>query len=350
MSAFRPSTTFAAVLDPINDPRWQRFVDTAAGATIFHHSAWLSLIHRRYRYPVAACTLLDSDESVRAGFPVALVRTPLRGPRLVAFPFSDLCAPLGSPGEVGALGPVAGELRQRMGASMEVRGPFPGAPDAQPGARYCHHVVALAPHVGEVERRFRRSSVLRGVRRARREGLVAERRSDVEALDSFYRLHVATRSRLGAPTQPRGFIRDLEQLFAENLGFVLLVARRADIAAAAVFLHHGGVLTYKYGASDARALGLRPNNLLFWEAIRWGCENGMDRLYLGRTDVGQESLRTFKLAWGAEEDELVYTHLGNETPRSADRGVLGRALAVGLRRSPPIASRVAGELLYRHAG
>ena len=76
----------------------------------------------------------------------------------------------------------------------------------------------------------------------------------------------------------------------------------------------------------------------------------MERLDLGRTDIGQESLRAFKLAWGAEEQELVYTHMGPEPPRTADRGVAGRALAAGLQRAPPIASRLVGEALYRHAG
>ena len=350
MSETRTPDRSGAVLDPLGDPRWSAFVDRAAGATIFHHPAWLRVIHERYHYPVAACTVLGADGSVNAGLPMALVRTPLGRPRLVAFPFSDACPPLGASGDIEALGRVVEQVRGRFGASVEVRGRFDAAPGARPGARYCQHVLTLGKDVGDVERRFRRSSVLRGVRRARREGLVAERRRDVEALDSFFRLHVATRSRLGAPTQPRRFIRDWAGLFADDLGFVLLVARGADVAAAAVFLHHGGVLTYKYGASDARALPMRPNNLLFWEAIRWGCDNGLEQLDLGRSEVGQESLREFKRSWGADEQELVYTHLGAGAPRDADRGVLGRTLAAGLRRTPPTASRIAGELLYRYAG
>ena len=46
------------------------------------------------------------------------------------------------------------------------------------------------------------------------------------------------------------------------------------------------------------------------EAIRWGCEHGMRTLDFGRTHWGQEGLRSFKLAWGAEERELRYRHLG----------------------------------------
>jgi CelD/BcsL family acetyltransferase involved in cellulose biosynthesis len=247
------------------------------------------------------------------------------------------------------LGLLVDDLAGRMATSVEVHATL-AAPRAHPGARHRRHVVALTGGIGEVERRFRRSSVLRGMRRARREGLVAQFRVDRDALDCFYRLHVATRSRLGAPTQPRAFIRDLERLFREDLGFVLLVADGADVAAAAVFLHHGGVLTYKYGASDAARLSMRPNNLLFWEAIRWGCEHGIDALDLGRSDLGQESLREFKLSWGADEHVLDYTHIGPDRARAADRGAAGRALATVLRRAPPPASRLAGEILYRHAG
>jgi CelD/BcsL family acetyltransferase involved in cellulose biosynthesis len=335
-----------AILDPLGDPRWARFTGAADGATIFHHPAWLGLIARRYGYAVAACVLLDAEGEIAAGLPVALVRSRLTGRRLVAFPFSDVCPSLGPESLVAELGRAAQELQGRMDAPLEVRGHFPG----RPGARYLHHLVALGPDMAEVERGFRRSSVLRGVRRARREGLVAERRIDIAALDAFYGLHVATRSRLGAPTQPRAFIRDLGDLFAQGLGYVMVVSRGPDVAAAAVFLHHGKTLTYKYGASDASALALRPNNLLFWEAIRWGCENGFTVLDLGRSDTDQQSLREFKLSWGAEEHDLVYAHLGGGSPRASDRGLPGRLLAEGIRRTPPTVSRLTGEVLYRHAG
>jgi CelD/BcsL family acetyltransferase involved in cellulose biosynthesis len=339
----------AAVLHPVTDPRWRRFVDQTPGATIFHHPSWLELIGARYRYRLAACCLLDGDGAITAGLPVALVRSRLTGRRLVAFPFSDACPPLGDRSEMAALGLLVDNVARRMATSVEVRGRL-DAPRAHPGASYRQHVLPLSEDVAEVERGFRRSSVLRGLRRARRAGLVAQFRFDSDGLDLFYRLHVATRSRLGAPTQPRAFIRDLERLFREGLGFVLLVAHERQVAAAAVFLHHGGVLTYKYGASDEACLPMRPNNLLFWEAIRWGCEHGMEALDLGRSELGQQSLREFKLSWGADEHLLEYTHIGSDRARDADRGTAGRALATVLRRTPPAASRLAGEVLYRHAG
>jgi CelD/BcsL family acetyltransferase involved in cellulose biosynthesis len=119
--------------------------------------------------------------------------------------------------------------------------------------------------------------------------------------------------------------------------------------AAAVFLVFNGTLTYKYGASDARFLDRRPNNLLFMEAIRWGCEHGLHTFDLGRTDVGHDSLRAFKLMWGAEEHLLQYTQLGGQdvARRSLE---LPEAMRLLIRRAPPILSRGLGELLYRHVG
>jgi lipid II:glycine glycyltransferase (peptidoglycan interpeptide bridge formation enzyme) len=189
--------------------------------------------------------------------------------------------------------------------------------------------------------------LLRGVRRALREGLKTERRTDEHALAAFYRLHMATRSRLGVATQPRRFILRFSELFAAGHGFVLLVHDGGPPVAAAIFLTHRGVLTYKYGASDARALRRRPNNLLFMEAIRWGCKHDMHALDFGRTDWEHQSLREFKLAWGAEEQELRYRRLGDSAPRRA-AGAVSHALAPLIRQSP-LASRFAGEVLYRHA-
>ncbi|MHB1836428.1 MAG: hypothetical protein ACYCXW_15870 [Solirubrobacteraceae bacterium] len=35
-------------IDPLGDPRWQRFVENSGQATIFHHVQWLALLHAQY--------------------------------------------------------------------------------------------------------------------------------------------------------------------------------------------------------------------------------------------------------------------------------------------------------------
>jgi CelD/BcsL family acetyltransferase involved in cellulose biosynthesis len=340
-------------LDPVGDSRWLQLLSRAPEASIFHHPAWLRLLQATYGYELRACCLGGPDGMLLGGLPVATVSSRITGSRLVALPFSDLCPPLvasGAPhGAAAALARALEAFGQLRRLPLEVRGTGQVLPVAPSGERFHHHVLTLEADAEAVQRRFAKAQAMRGAPPPRREGLRAELRTDRHALAGFYRLHVATRRRLGVPTQPRRFILGLAELFDQGLGFVLCVRGGDRLMAAAVFLTSHDVLTYKYGASDARFLAARPNNLLFMEAIRWGCDHEFRSLDFGRTHWGQEGLRAFKLAWGSEERELRYRYLGGPLPRARDARVASTLAAV-IRRSPPVASRLIGEVLYRHAG
>ena len=340
----------AALLDPLHDPRYARLVERSSAASIFHHPRWLDTLRRHYGYAFAAACALDASGEAVAGLPVALVSSRLTGRRLVSLPFSDLCPVLvldGAPDE-GASVAVARLVTEQQvrGIPLEARTVLPGVGSTV--ERFLVHLIDLTLGQAEVERRFH-SRVRRNIRKAERSGVEVRRRTDRDALDAFFALHVQTRRRLGVPTQPRAFIRDLEALFADGLGFVSLATHEAAPVAAAVFLRTGGTLTYKYGASDEAALALRPNNVLFGDTIRWACEEGLSTLDLGRTDAGQEGLATFKRSWGAAELPLPYTFVGRGAPDAGDSRA-EELLGELIRRSPPVVGQAIGQALYRHVG
>lgn len=341
------------LLDPIADPQWLAFVEGNPSAEVFHHPRWLELLRDQYGYELEACCVANGN-GIEAGIPIARIESRLTGRRLVSLPFSDICSPalaagLDDPALLGTLGTALAEEADERGLELTVRGALPEAPGAQLEGGFFRHLLPLAADPAEVEARYSKSQVKRGIKKAVREGLEWQRRTDVEALDAFYALHVRTRHRLGVPTQPKRFIRRFERLFDEGLGFVGLVLDDGRPVAAAVFLTCNGVVTYKYGASDAAALNKRPNNLLFSEAIRWACESGQRTLDFGRTEADNAGLRSFKRSWGAEEVELPYTHLGGAAlePGSGRRD---RLVGAVIRRSPPFVGRLVGAALYRHFG
>ena len=95
--------------------------------------------------------------------------------------------------------------------------------------------------------------------------------------------------------QPRRFLqlsgpRSSTRIF----GFIVVVWHNGRAIASGVFLTTNDVVIYKFGASDANAWKLRPNNLLVWEAIRRSVERGATLFDFGRSDVGQEGLASFK--------------------------------------------------------
>ncbi|QWZ09554.1 GNAT family N-acetyltransferase [Nocardioides panacis] len=342
--ALVPPSSFA-VVDPVRDPRWAALAQTASGSCAFHHPAWLAMLERVYGYQVIACAVLDGDGRFEAGLPMALVGGRVNRARLVALPFSDVVVPLARDARASQwhrLRIALDQFRQQNALSIELRGEFPGVP-REAISTYRHHLLSLTQGYEAVVSGMK-PQVARGERRARREGLRVEFRTDGGALGEFFDLHVRTRKRQGVPTQPRRFIMALEDLFAEGLGFVVVVRDGRVPATAAVFLSSNGTLIYKYGASDPRLLAKRPNNLLFMDTIRWACEHGLERLDFGRTDADHDSLCSFKRSFGAAETSLAYSTLaGDDVP--ARRGHVLAATVI--RRSPPFVGRFAGELLYR---
>lgn len=340
------------LIDPIDDPDWLDFIEGSPSAEVFHHPRWLELLRTQYGYEIQACCV-GSGRGIEAGIPIARIESRLTGRRLASLPFSDVCSPVlardADPAALDALGQALVEESERTGLELTVHASLPSASGAFVQHRFfCHH-LPLADDPAEVERGYSKSQIKRGIKKAQREGLRAERRTDSAALDAFYSLHLKTRQRLGVPTQPRRFIRRFEELFAADLGFVELIFDEDQPIAAAVFLTYKGTVTYKYGASDARKLNKRPNNLLFSDVIRWACEAGFDRLDFGRTDIDNEGLRAFKRSWGASETELSYTYLADREP-SPDPVLRDRIMSTTIQRSPALVGRLAGEALYGHFG
>jgi hypothetical protein len=114
-----------------------------------------------------------------------------------------------------------------------------------------------------------------------------------------------------------------------------------------VFLCSGRTLVYKYGASDEREWSHRPNDLIFRTVIGDAASRGFRDLDFGRTDLEDAGLRRFKSGWGAHEEPLVYTVLGDSAHSSAAGAV--RLISPLIRKVTPSFSRALGEVLYRYS-
>lgn len=338
------------VLAP-EDDRWLAFVLGHSEALPFHHPSWARVLSESYNYPSFVLALTDEKGRINAGMPIMEIRKRFRPSRWVSLPFTDRCPLLATEEVMTArfIGLANRAREQADVARLEVHSDLPGG-DVHRQRRGVAHVLSLSPDPELTFRRFSRSQVQRNVRKGERLGLTLRRAETAEDLtESFYRLHLRTRRRLGVPVQPRRFFDVLWRLvIAPREGFVLLAYWGELPVAGAVFLTSGRTVVYKYGASEPAFWPLRPNHLIFWDAIRWSCENGFAAFDFGRSDFDNLGLRNFKSGWGAVEKPLVYATVGGELPR------VGRRTRVSLlppliRRSPLWLCRAIGEATYRYA-
>lgn len=333
---------------------WIDFVQSQANASCFHHPAWAGLLSDCYGYQAFAMAMTDDAGRVVAGLPVIEIRRPWGERRWVSLPFTDHCTPLAID-DVAlqhlVLNVIEAQKIYNL-SSIEVRADMKvhGAGDGSFNSRsdVLSHTLRLQPDAQSLFRRFNKTQVQRNILKAERAGVSVHWGESLCDMEAFYSLHVGTRRRLGIPVQPKRFFDLLwKGILSAGLGLLLIVYKHDRPVAAAVFLVFNRVMIYKYGASDQKFLGLRPNNLLFWHAIRWGCDNGYQSFDFGRTDAENTGLRKFKNGWGTDEVPLVYSVVGSRATKfSLDRG--SKVLSGVIRRLPSWVCRATGELFYKY--
>jgi lipid II:glycine glycyltransferase (peptidoglycan interpeptide bridge formation enzyme) len=335
----------------VNDERWMDYILSNPEADVFHHPEWISLLERCYGYRPFLLVVFNESNELSAGLPVMEVNSWLTGRRWVSLPFSDYCRPLFfHKTELERL--ITGlsqVVSDRQVPRVELRWEYPEASNLYSKPDFKMHTIHLDPDIDVVEKRLKRTH-RQNIKTARKRGVRVELGHQLEDMQKYYQLQLETRRRHGVPAQPWRFFRELaETFFEKQLAFVLLAYYEQDPIAGILFLNWGKKIVAKYAASKTDTLKLRPNNLLFWEGINWGCENGYSLFEFGRTDVANHGLCRYKRGWGAQEDPLTYAQL-SETPPKPENGRTNQLSQSVIRKAPLWVCRFSGELLYKHFG
>ena len=344
---------------PLEDPRWAGLLERHPRASVFHSVAWLEALRRTYGYEPVAYTTAAPGEPLNDGFVFCRVQSWLTGRRLVSLPFSDHCEPLlERNGDLQVfLEKVGEESEAKTWRYIEIR-PQEALPVAIPGlhatAHYTLHRLDLRADLDTLFRGFHKDSIQRKIKRAKREGLTCEVGTTEPILDAFFHLLTITRRRHGVPPQPRVWFRNLIECFGPALQISIASQGRRPVAAM-LTLRHKNTLIYKYGGSDTRFNNLGSMHCLYWESIQRAKDLGLETLDLGRSDLDQKGLITFKTRWGARVSNLTYfrfSHSDNPTHwfESAGPNWKTRAAKSLLAHTPASVLPTLGDLLYKHIG
>ena len=243
-------------VDPIIDQRWQALIERHRDAGIFHTSGWLEALRRTYGYEPVAYAIERGQELVN-GIPFCRIRSWFTGRRLVSLPFSDHCQPLvESYLELKELlSAVQEDAAEQRCKYFEIRPLILEEPQVPAEAKVTKnsgaliHRLDLRPSQEDIFRGFHKQ-VVRKIARSERERVSYEEGRSEELLSKFYRLLLLTRRRHQLPPQPLVWFRNLIDCLGPRLK--IRVASKDDTPIASIItLSFKGVVTYKYGCSDA---------------------------------------------------------------------------------------------------
>jgi len=343
-------------LDPLGDPRWQTLVDRHPNASVFHTTGWLEAIRRTYGYKPVVFTTSSPTLELKAGLLFCRVRSWLTGPRMVSLPFSDRCEPLCDPGEFEALvSYLQSALDHQDWKYLEIRlvdGYFSQGAEAagfRVKDRHLLHRVNLRSSLADLLRSFHKDSVQRRVRRAEQAGLVERVGRSERLLKDFYGLCLLTRQRQHLPPQPYKWFHNVVQCMGDNMD--IRTAYKNDVPIASILtLRYRGVVYYKYGCSDARFNNLGATPFLLWRAICEASSHGATEFDLGRTEVSNAGLISFKNKWAREPQALTYWKFPASSADSFERGWKVKLLKEVFSLMPNRLLTATGRLLYPHIG
>jgi len=350
--AFKENSLPIERINPLAHPAWSPFVAQHPAASIFHTAGWLQALRRTYQYEPAALAIVRPDHSISAALVYCRVDSWLTGRRLVSLPFCDHCDPLVSDeqqfAELSARLIEMGHQSKCKYVELRPSNEQIVAPRGfQQSEQFSLHRVDLRPGASAIFKTFHRDSIQRKIRKAEREGLTIQKGRDADLMREFYGLMLHTRRRHGLPPQPIEWFSNL----AESLGEALLVRvayKDGKAIAGILTLEHQATLTYKYGASDERFHNLGGMPFLFWDAIQDATGRGFEQMDMGRSELDNTGLSTFKERWGATATSLTYWKSPAPRLRSHPSRYM-RLVHYACSHSPNAWLRVLGTLVYRHA-
>lgn len=342
------------IRNPLETKAWDELIANSGSSSFFHTRAWAEVLHHTYAYiPLYFCSLKPVADRLSILIPFMEINSRITGKRGVSLPFSD-SAPLITDTVENTRALVSQLIKYgRMNGwkYIEFRDNIFPDKSITPYESFYVHVLELDQTIDTLYEGLS-SSNKRALRKARREGGTFFADNTYQGLKNYYRLHVSTRKRQGVPPQSFSFFSCIfERIILKNRGNIFFVSYQGRPVAGMVLFEFNNHVIYKFGASDMAYQQVRPNNLLFWEAIKWYAEKGYKTLHFGRTDRSHEGLRQFKSGWSARESVLQYYRydLSHSTYISKN---IGESTAISnlLTKMPVTMLKMLGKVAYRHVG
>ena len=344
-------------IDPTQDVRWSRFIQTHANASIFHTVGWLQALRKTYGYEPVVFTTSSARSELKNGLVFCRIKSWLTGRRLVSLPFSDHCEPLYESVEdlQFLIRYLKACLEQQGLKYLEIRpvdanfGQTGASLSLSPAALYSLHILDLRPELRDLFGALDRDSIQRRIQRADRAALVEKCGRSDDLLKDFYTLFVITRARHGVPPVPISWFHNLIDGVGESVELRLAYTNGRAIAGI-LTLQFRDRLYYKYGCSDTRFKKLGATPWLFWRAITQAKSNGITKFDMGRTEHDNPGLLRFKNHWVPRPERLTYWKFPNEPSFQAVVGWKSRATKRALAFMPLVLKMAVGKIAYRHVG
>lgn len=328
---------------------WDDYVEQHPLATGYHRFGWKEVIERSFSHDACYLAVQDGDGNLHGVLPLIRMSSVLFGRFMVSLPFVNYGGLLCSCREAEAmLVAEAAKVSAAMGAGyVELR----HVGDRNIGLPVKTHKVTMILELErDVDSQWKafNAKLRNQVRKAENSGFTVMVGS-LELLDGFYEVFCRNMRDLGTPVYAKTFFRNVLSAFPDSTRIVSVLHGGRPVAAGLVCWFRD-TLEMPWASSKRDYKTLCPNNLLYWEAIRFAIGHGFTRFDFGRSTPGEGTYK-FKAQWGARPVALHWHYLMRDnaplpelSPKNARYG-----LAIKVWQRLPVAvTKIIGPLVVRN--
>ena len=300
-------------LERITDPgsEWDAFVEAMPGAALGHAAAWAQIVRESYGLAPHYLAVRDASGALAGVLPLIAFRTLRRRLELVSMPFLDTGGVLAIDAAAErSLLAGARDLARELGArALELRQLTPLREGPPTGEQSRIDLVLALAADEESQWKALGAKVRNQTRKATQSGLVAATTgSPRERVADFFAPFAVNMRDLGSPAHARRFFEVAAEAFGERLAIHLAQSEQRPVGGL-VAIDYAGTVTVPWASTLRSERARCPNNLIYWEAIRWAIARRAGSFDFGRSPRDSGTHR-FKLGWGAAPRELSWIRLG----------------------------------------
>lgn len=290
-----------------DEKEWDAFVRRQDDATFFHLIGWKHIIEKTYKHK--SCYLIaKEDGEIKGILPLFLMKSRVFGTKLISVPFCDyggVCANDEQTRDL-LIEKAKRITKEKSVDYLELRQLHENSRGLIRKDLYCTLILSLESDLEILWKKFSKK-VRNAIRKAVKSNLEVAMKK--EYINKFYDIFSRNMRDLGTPVHDLSFFRNILREFSDQAN-ILTTSYEGKTIGAMFLLQFKDTIYAPWVSSDSRYFHLNPNNMLYWEAIKYGCEKGFKHFDFGRSKWNSGTFR-FKKPWGAIPKQLYYSYYLN---------------------------------------
>ncbi|ABL00075.1 FemAB family XrtA/PEP-CTERM system-associated protein [Pelobacter propionicus] len=289
---------------------WDNYVTSHPEATNYHQSPWRRVVERSFGHRTHYLAATDDAGRIRGVLPLVHMDSRLFGSFLVSLPFFNYGGLLADSSEATrCLLRKAGELRAELNAGHVELRHCGNVVESLPSKQHKVTMILSLEKSEEAQWKGFNAKLRNQVRKAEKSGLVPAL-GGLELLDGFYDVFARNMRDLGTPVYGKDFFRNVLTELPEA-SHIISVSHNGRVIAAGIVTWFRDTIEIPWASSIADFKSMCPNNMLYWEAIRFAIGAGFEKFDFGRS-TPNEGTFNFKKQWGALAVQLHWQYLMEE--------------------------------------